>query len=249
MIKEYLPDSHALTADTGRIQHPDHTHMHKKLCLQGLVATEVPAEVSRVEDVYFFTDFNMIEISRLLDGSITTDVEVYYRVPWYQAHRRQALYKSDSGHRWPQPSRELAGGHGREKRPRKPRKVLEKGVPICQTRKIAQLQQQRMQVLRCQEFEPSFFACRVGGRGRENRPLSRSKVSRSCFVFRNTHHRFIFARPGSLRGPGHLRWIKVRACGSTLRRWRGAWSERGDVAKLTFYSHKHFQINHVFSVG
>ena len=57
--------------------------MHKKLCLQGLVATEVPAEVSRVEDVYFFTDFNMIEISRLLDGSITTDVEVYYRVPWY----------------------------------------------------------------------------------------------------------------------------------------------------------------------
>ena len=91
-------------------------HMHKKLCLQGLVATEVPAEVSRVEDVYFFTDFNMIEISRLLDGSITTDVEVYYRVPWYQAHRRQALYKSDSGHRWPQPSRELAGGHGREKR-------------------------------------------------------------------------------------------------------------------------------------
>ena len=30
----------------------------------------------RVEDVYFFTDFNMIEISRLLDGSITTDVEV-----------------------------------------------------------------------------------------------------------------------------------------------------------------------------
>ena len=78
-----LPDSHALPADTGRIQHPDHTHMHKKLCLQGLVATEVPAEVSRVEDVYFFTDFNMIEISRLLDGSITTDVEVYYRVPWY----------------------------------------------------------------------------------------------------------------------------------------------------------------------
>ena len=87
MIKEYLPDSHALTADTGRIQHPDHTHMHKKLCLQGLVATEVPAEVSRVEDVYFFTDFNMIEISRLLDGSITTDVEVYYRVPWYLLSR------------------------------------------------------------------------------------------------------------------------------------------------------------------
>ena len=61
--------------------------MHKKLCLQGLVATEVPAEVSRVEDVYFFTDFNMIEISRLLDGSITTDVEVYYRVPWYLLSR------------------------------------------------------------------------------------------------------------------------------------------------------------------
>ena len=34
-------------------------------------------------DVYFFTDFNLIEISRLLDGSITTDVEVYYNVPWY----------------------------------------------------------------------------------------------------------------------------------------------------------------------
>jgi len=25
----------------------------------------------------------LIEISRLLDGSITTDVEVYYNVPWY----------------------------------------------------------------------------------------------------------------------------------------------------------------------
>ena len=33
--------------------------------------------------IYFFTDFNLIEISRLLDGSITTDVEVYYNVPWY----------------------------------------------------------------------------------------------------------------------------------------------------------------------
>ena len=26
--------------------------------------------------------------------------------PQWQAHRRQALYKSDSGHRWPQPSKE-----------------------------------------------------------------------------------------------------------------------------------------------
>ena len=54
----------------------------------------VLADHSRVEDVYFFTeadfnliyfftDFNLIEISRLLDGSITTDVEVYYNVPWY----------------------------------------------------------------------------------------------------------------------------------------------------------------------
>ena len=39
------------------------------------------------------------------------------------------------------------------------------------TRKIAQLPQQRMQVLRCQEFGQSFFACRVGVHGRENRPL------------------------------------------------------------------------------
>ena len=44
------------------------------------------------------------------------------------------------------------GGHEREKRPRK---VLEKVVQICKIRKIAQLQQQRMQVLRCQEFEQS----------------------------------------------------------------------------------------------
>ena len=60
----------------------------------------VLADHSRVEDVYFctdfnliyfyllsfiyfFTDFNLIEISRLLDGSITTDVEVYHNVPWY----------------------------------------------------------------------------------------------------------------------------------------------------------------------
>ena len=61
--------------------------MHKhaqELCLQGLVVAE-RSEFSRVEDVYayFFTDFNLIEISRLLDGSITTDVEVYYNVPWY----------------------------------------------------------------------------------------------------------------------------------------------------------------------
>ena len=61
--------------------------MHKhaqELCLQGLVVAE-RSEFSRVEDVYayFFTDFNLIEISRLLDGSITTDVEVYHNVPWY----------------------------------------------------------------------------------------------------------------------------------------------------------------------
>ena len=68
VFQQYLPSKAAYNI-----------HMHKKLCMQGLVATEV----SRVEDVYFFTDFNMIEISRLLDGSITTDVEVYYRVPWY----------------------------------------------------------------------------------------------------------------------------------------------------------------------
>jgi hypothetical protein len=40
------------------------------------------------------------------------------------------------------------GGHEREKRQLK-------GVQICKIRKIAQLQQQRMQVLRCQEFEQS----------------------------------------------------------------------------------------------
>ena len=89
----------------------------------------------------------------------------------------------------------------REKTAKTAKSVRKRCVRICQTRKIAQLhvtlQQQRMQVLRCQEFEQSFFACRVGANRRENRPLSRSKVSRSCFVFRNTHHRFTFAHPGS----------------------------------------------------
>ena len=61
--------------------------------------------------------------------------------------------------------------------------ILQEGTGV---RKIAQLQLQRMQVLRCQECEQSFFACRVGpsGRAREReqtavRPLSRSKVSMS----------------------------------------------------------------------
>ena len=54
--------------------------------------------------------------------------------------------------------------------------ILQEGTGV---RKIAQLQLQRMQVLRCQECEQSFFACRVGGHERENRPLSRSKVSMS----------------------------------------------------------------------
>ena len=40
-------------------------------------------EFSRVDDVSFFTDFNIIEISRLQGGSVSTDVEVYYNVPWY----------------------------------------------------------------------------------------------------------------------------------------------------------------------
>ena len=43
-------------------------HMPKKLCLQGHVVTEF----SRIADVSFFTDFNLIEISRLRAGSITT---------------------------------------------------------------------------------------------------------------------------------------------------------------------------------
>jgi hypothetical protein len=67
-FQEYLP-----------VQAAYSIHMHKKLCLQNLVITEF----SRVEDVYFFTDFNLIEISRLHNDSITTDVEVYYNVPWY----------------------------------------------------------------------------------------------------------------------------------------------------------------------
>ena len=40
------------------------------------------------------------------------------------------------------------------------------------TRKIAQLQQQRMQVLRCQEFEPSFFAESQGLEVRTDRPAA-----------------------------------------------------------------------------
>ena len=54
-------------------------HANKKLCVQGSVLTEF----SRVDDVSFFTDFNIIEISRLQGGSVSTDVEVYYNVPWY----------------------------------------------------------------------------------------------------------------------------------------------------------------------
>ena len=53
--------------------------MHKKLCLQGNVLTEM----SRVDDISFFTDFNIIEISRLQDGIVKTDVELFYDVPWY----------------------------------------------------------------------------------------------------------------------------------------------------------------------
>ena len=48
-----------------------------------------------------------------------------------------------------------------------------KGVPICHIRKIAQLQLQRMQVLRCQEFEPSFFAERQGLEVQTDRPRSK----------------------------------------------------------------------------
>ena len=48
-----------------------------------------------------------------------------------------------------------------------------KGVPICHIRKIAQLPQQRMQVLRCQEFEPSFFAERQGLEVQTDRPRSK----------------------------------------------------------------------------
>ena len=58
--------------------HNKHTN-NKKLCVQG----SVPTEFSRVDDVSFFTDFNIIEISRLQGGSVATDVEVYYNVPWY----------------------------------------------------------------------------------------------------------------------------------------------------------------------
>lgn len=68
VFKDYLPVMSAYDV-----------HMHKKLCVQGSVLTEL----SRVDDVSFFTDFNIIEISRLQGGSVSTDVEVYYNVPWY----------------------------------------------------------------------------------------------------------------------------------------------------------------------
>ena len=69
VFQEYLP----VTTDAGRIQHP-----HAQ---EAVSAGPGCTEFSRVEDVYFFIDFNLIEISRLLDGSITTDVEVCYEVP------------------------------------------------------------------------------------------------------------------------------------------------------------------------
>ena len=68
VFKDYLP-----------LQSAYDVHMHKKMCVQGSVLTEM----SRVDDVSFFTDFNIIEISRLQGGSVSTDVEVYYNVPWY----------------------------------------------------------------------------------------------------------------------------------------------------------------------
>ena len=69
----------AMAGSTGPLQAAYDVHMHKRLCVQGSVLTEM----SRVDDVSFFTDFNIIEISRLQDGSVATDVEVYYNVPWY----------------------------------------------------------------------------------------------------------------------------------------------------------------------
>ena len=68
VFKDYLP-----------LQSAYEVHMHKKLCVQGSVLTEM----SRVDDVSFFTDFNIIEISRRQGDSVSTDVEVYYNVPWY----------------------------------------------------------------------------------------------------------------------------------------------------------------------
>ena len=60
----------------------------------------------------------------------------------------------------------------REKTAKTAKSVRKRCVPICQTRKIAQLQQQRMQVLRCQEFEPSFFAESQGLEVQTDRPAA-----------------------------------------------------------------------------
>ena len=90
---------------------------------------------------------------------------------------RRAREREETAARCP----DLAGGHGREKRPLQGVQILQEGtlegVQILQegtgVRKIAQLQLQRMQVLRCQEFEPSFFAERQGLEVQTDRPRSK----------------------------------------------------------------------------
>ena len=120
---------------------------------------------------------------------------------------RRAREREETAPRCP----DLAGGHERENRPLSRSKVSRS----CRRArsKVSRSCRRARAFARSHSYSYSacrFFAARsvsnrsshaewgrVGGRGRENRPLSRSKVSRSCFVFRNTHHRFIFARPGS----------------------------------------------------
>ena len=52
-------------------------HMQKKLCVQSKVLTEI----SQIDDISFFQNFNVVEITRLIDdNSVRTDVEVYYSV-------------------------------------------------------------------------------------------------------------------------------------------------------------------------
>jgi hypothetical protein len=61
--------------------------LHKKVC----VTQNIITELSKIEDVNFFTNLHFIEISRVGSGVISTTVEVYYVIPWYMTFLKSTI--------------------------------------------------------------------------------------------------------------------------------------------------------------
>ena len=91
--------------------------------------------------------------------------------------------------------------------------ILQEGTGV---RKIAQLQLQRMQVLRCQEFEPSFFAESQGLEVQTDRPRSKQIDRQPSTAFARTILAPATPSAAQTNAPGALACLPASASSTPL---------------------------------